>query len=78
MGLLLTNGTLAVLDHILFAAAGALLFDARQLFEQQSAKADQALCSIVGQLPEAETLAMLHKALSLSSRMRKPMRRCAA
>lgn len=33
--------------------AGALLFDARQLFEQQNAKADEALRSIVGQLPEA-------------------------
>ena len=32
---------------------GALLFDARQLFEQQNAGADQALRSIVGQLPQA-------------------------
>lgn len=35
--------------------SGALLFDARQLFEQQNAKADEALRSIVGQLPEAVT-----------------------
>lgn len=35
--------------------AGALLLDARQLFEQQNAKADEALRSIVGQLPEAVT-----------------------
>jgi len=35
--------------------AGALLFDARQLFEQQNARADEALRSIVGQLAEAVT-----------------------
>lgn len=29
------------------------MFDARQLFEQQNARADEALRSIVGQLPEA-------------------------
>ncbi|KAL3162570.1 hypothetical protein ABBQ38_008623 [Trebouxia sp. C0009 RCD-2024] len=34
-------------------APGALLFDARQLFEQQNARADEALRSIVGQLPQA-------------------------
>lgn len=34
-------------------ASGALLFDARQLFEQQNARADEALRSIVGQLPQA-------------------------
>ena len=33
--------------------AGALLFDARQLFDQQNAHADEALRSIVGNLPEA-------------------------
>ena len=33
--------------------AGALLFDARQLFDQQNAHADEALRSIVGKLPEA-------------------------
>ena len=33
--------------------SGALLFDARQLFEQQNARADEALRSIVGQLPQA-------------------------
>ena len=44
-----------MLYNTLFAAAGALLFDARQLFEQQNAKADEALRSIVGQLPEAVT-----------------------
>ena len=36
-------------------AAGALLFDARQSFEQQKASADEALRSIVGQLAEAVT-----------------------
>ena len=35
--------------------AGALLLDARQLFERQNARADNALRSIVGQLPEAVT-----------------------
>lgn len=35
------------------ACAGALLFDARQLFQQQNARADEALRSIVGQLPQA-------------------------
>lgn len=40
--------------HI-YNCAGALLFDARQLFEQQNAKADEALRSIVGQLPAAVT-----------------------
>lgn len=38
---------------MLFCHAGALLFDARQLFEQQNARADEALRSIVGGLPEA-------------------------
>ena len=33
--------------------SGALLFDARQLFEQQNARADEALRSIVEQLPQA-------------------------
>ncbi|KAA6418805.1 MAG: vacuolar sorting-associated 16 protein [Trebouxia sp. A1-2] len=36
-------------------APGALLLDARQLFERQNARADNALRSIVGQLPEAVT-----------------------
>ena len=31
------------------------MFDARQLFEQQNARADEALRSIVGQLAEAVT-----------------------
>ena len=38
-----------------WSPAGALLFDARQLFEQQNARADEALRSIVGQLAEAVT-----------------------
>ena len=33
--------------------AGALLYDARELFDQQNAKADEGLRSIVQTLPEA-------------------------
>lgn len=34
-------------------SAGALLYDARELFDQQNAKADEGLRSIVASLPEA-------------------------
>ena len=34
-------------------SAGALLYDARELFDQQNAKADEGLRSIVQSLPEA-------------------------
>ena len=48
-----TIRTTACKRHHNCAAVGALLFDARQLFEQQNARADEALRSIVRQLPQA-------------------------
>jgi len=40
-------------NHFKTCSAGALLYDARELFDQQNAKADEGLRSIVQSLPEA-------------------------
>ena len=41
------------MSRVYCAATGATLFDARKLFDACNAKADEALRSIVRQLPEA-------------------------